>query len=93
MLFVFIFVPDSYKAQEMCDRVVSEDTFMLRYCPNRYQSQKMCDKAVDDYLAALKFISDWFVTTKTLEKFHDALLTNDDILFLDENFSNDSRLC
>ena len=38
----------------------------------------MCDKAVDDCLAALKFIPDWFVTSKMLEKFHDALLINDD---------------
>ena len=38
----------------------------------------MCDKAVDDCLAALKFIPDWFVTIKMLEKFHDALLINDD---------------
>ena len=38
----------------------------------------MCDKAVDDCLAALKFIPDWFVTSKMLEKLHDALLTNDD---------------
>ena len=38
----------------------------------------MCDKAVDDCLAALKFIPDWFVTSTMLEKFHDALLANDD---------------
>ena len=47
----------------------------------------MCDEAVDDCLAPLKLIPDWFVTSKTLEKFHDALLANDDILFFDSDFS------
>ena len=42
----------------------------------------MCDEAVDDCLAALKFIPDWFGTSKVLEKFHNAFLANDDILFL-----------
>ena len=43
----------------------------------------MCYEAVDDSLPALTFIPDWFVTSKILEKFHNAfLLHNDDILFL-----------
>ena len=71
----------------MCDRVVFKDPFMLIYWPNRYKTKKICDKAVDDYLAALKFILDWFVTSKMLEKFHDALRANNDILFFDEDFS------
>ena len=71
----------------MCDRVIFEDLFMLIYCPNRYKTQKMCDKAADDCLAAIKFIPDWFVSSKMLEKVHDALLTNDDIRFLGEGFS------
>ena len=32
----------------MCDRVVSEDPFILKYCLDRYETQKMCDEAVDD---------------------------------------------
>ena len=32
----------------MCDRVASEDPFMLVYCPDKYKSQRMCDEAVDD---------------------------------------------
>ena len=42
----------------------------------------MCDEAVDDCPGELKFIPDCFVTKKILKKFHDALLANDDILFL-----------
>ena len=46
----------------MCDKVVSEDSFMLKYCLSRYKTQEMCDKGVDDFLPALKFVPDWFVT-------------------------------
>ena len=37
----------------------------------------MCDESVDDWLAGLKFIPEWFVTSKMLQKFHDALNAND----------------
>ena len=30
----------------MCDRVISEDPFMLVYCLNKYETQRTCDKAV-----------------------------------------------
>ena len=59
---------------------------MLMYCLDRRKTREMCDEAVDDCLEALKF-SDWFVTSKVLEKFYDALLANDDILFFSEDFS------
>ena len=48
--------------------------------------KKMCCEVDDDCLAGLKFIPDSFVTRKMLEMFQDALLTNDDILFLVEEF-------
>ena len=70
----------------MCNRVVSEDLFMLIYCPDSYKTQEMCDEAKDDCLAPLKFIPVWFVTSKMLEKFHDALNANDDTLFFDFTF-------
>ena len=31
---VFYFIPDWYKTQEMCDRVVSEDPFLIVYLYN-----------------------------------------------------------
>ena len=46
----------------------------------------MCDEAVDDCLATLKCISDWFITSKILEKFDNALYANDDILFYNNDF-------
>ena len=87
MFSVFDSVPDWYKTQEWCDRVVSEDPLMLLYYLDIYKTQRICDETVDYCLAPFKFISDLFVTSKMLEKFHDALNASDDILILDEDFS------
>ena len=72
--FVFVFhsVHDLYKTQEICDRVVSEESFMIIYCPYRYKTQNMCNKAAADCLKALKLIPDWFVTSKML---HSPMMT------------------
>ena len=72
----------------MCNRVISEDSFMLIYCPYRYKTQKMSDEAVDDCLAVSKFIIYWFVTSKMLEKIHYDFLANSDIIFFDEDSSH-----
>ena len=80
--------PERYKTQEICDNAVNTCFFLFNSVPDRYRTQKMCDEAVEDFLAALKLIPDWwFVTSKMLEKFHDSLLANNDILFFDEDFS------
>ena len=47
----------------MCDQIVFDDLFMLKYCRDRYKTQKMCGKAVDDFLPAVNFAGDWFVTS------------------------------
>ena len=41
----------------MCDRVISEDLYMLVYCPDGYKTLKMCDEADEDCLAASKTYS------------------------------------
>ena len=72
----------------MCDKVVSEDPFMLKYSLDRYKIQEMCDKAVNAFLPTLRFVPDRFVTYKMLEKLDDALFTNDDIIFINEGSNN-----
>ena len=47
-------------------------------------------QAVHDCLAASKFIPDWLVTSKVLETFMIALLSNDDIHFSDEEFNKET---
>ena len=32
----------------MCDNIIFENSFMLKYCPNKYIAQKMCEEAIDD---------------------------------------------
>ena len=63
----FIYVPGRYKIQEMCDRVISEDPFMLLYCPHRCKTQGICDEDVDNSLATFKFFSDWLLQLKCLK--------------------------
>ena len=72
----------------MCDRVVSEDPFLILYCPDKYITQRMCDKAVDDSLAALKLIPSWFVTSKMINKFFTALYADENILYFNEDSGN-----
>ena len=55
--------------------------------------EKCFNETVDNCLEALKFIPDWFITSKMIEKFYDALLADDDTLFLDEDFSKVTYVC
>ena len=36
MFFVFDSIPDWYKTQEICDRVITEDPFLIVYCLDKY---------------------------------------------------------
>ena len=67
----------------MCNKVVFEERFVLKYFLQRDEIQKLCDKTVDVCISALKFIPDWFVTNKMLQKVDDAVFSNDDIDFDD----------
>ena len=42
-VFVSDSIPDWYKTQEMSDKVVSEDLFLMVYCPDKYKTQRMHD--------------------------------------------------
>ena len=86
--FVINFIPNQYKSQEICDRVVSEDPFFVVYCPDKYKTQRMYDEAVDDSLAALKLVSNFFVTSKMIKKLFSALCTDENILYFNEDSGN-----
>ena len=72
----------------MCDRVSSEDPFLIVYCPNKYKTERMCDEAVDDPLAALQLIPDWFVLSKTSKILFIALYADENILYFNEDSGN-----
>ena len=42
----------------MCDNVVSDDSFMLKYCLDKCKTKKMCYKAINDFPQALRFVPD-----------------------------------
>ena len=88
MFFVFDSIPDQYKTEEMFDRIVFEDPFLIAYCPDKYITQKMCDEAVDDSLAALKLIPDWFVISKMITKRFTALYADEDIPYFNKDSGN-----
>ena len=77
------FVSACYKTQKMCNKVTSEEPFILNYCLGRYKTRDMCGKAVDACLPTLKFVPDWFITNKILEKVDNLVFCNDDIDFDD----------
>ena len=88
MFFIFVFILDGYKTQEMCDRVVFEDPFLVVCCPGKYITQEMCDEAVDDSLATLKLIPDWFVTSKIIKELFTALYADENALYFNEDSGN-----
>ena len=36
--FIFDSISDWYKTQQMCERIVSEDPFLIVYCPDKYET-------------------------------------------------------
>ena len=91
--FVFDSIPDQYKTQEMCNSIISEDAFSIRYIPDQCKTQQMCDKAVDDCQVALKFVPDWFVLSKMIKKRLPALYADENILYFNEDSGNVTFCC
>ena len=60
---------------------------MMVFCTSRCKTQRMCDEAIHSCLAALRFIPDWFVTSRMLKKFDNALHANDDTLSFNDDFN------
>ena len=87
-LFVFKSVADSYKTQEICDKIIPNAPFVLKSCLGGHRTQERCDEVVDDFLPALKFVSDWFLTDKMIKKLHNVLFADDGIPFFDEDSGN-----
>ena len=56
--FVFGFIPDKYKTQEICNLAVSLYPSFIAFCLYKHITLEMCDEAVDDSLPALELIPD-----------------------------------
>ena len=70
----------------MCDKIISDDPFSLRYVPDQYKTQQMCDEAVDDFLPILNFVLNLFVGSRVIKKVFTALYADENILYVDEGF-------
>ena len=55
-----MYVPDQYKAQEMCDNVILENDRILRFIPNCYSNQKMYKKSVNTNPSPIQVFSECF---------------------------------
>ena len=80
----------------MCDRIVSEDPFLIVYCLCKYITQKMYGKAVDDSLATnsqLTLIPDWFLTSKMIKELFTALYADVNLLYFREDSCNVEFFC
>ena len=67
MLLVLDSIPNWDKTQQLCDRVISGNPFLVAYRPDQYKTQKICNKAVYDSITVLKPIPNWFVTSKMIK--------------------------
>ena len=72
----------------MCDRIIFDYPFSIRYVTDQNKTQQMCDKDVDDRLATSKFVPDWFITSKMIKILFTTLYADDNILYFDENSGN-----
>ena len=52
-MFSCIFLYSWPKSQEICNRIISEDPFSIRYVADQCKTQQWCDETANDCLAAL----------------------------------------
>ena len=69
--FTIQFVLKFYKTQEVCDRVIPKEYFILKYYLDKYKPNV--------FLSTLKFLPDWFVTNKMLAKLENNVILDNDI--------------
>ena len=77
----------------MCDSIISEDPFSIRYVPDQHKTQQIYDEAVGDCLAAFKFVPDWFVTSKKIQILFTAFYADENILYFNEDSGNVRFTC
>ena len=84
----FYFIPDWCKTQEMYDRIVFEDFFLIVYWSDQYNFQIMCNIAAGYSVVVLKLIPNWFGTSKMIKKVFTALYMDKSVLYFNEDSSN-----
>ena len=64
-----------YKAQEMCDKVILENSGTLMFVPNCQKNKKICNKAIGNYTHTLEFDPGCYKTNKMCNKVVDISLS------------------
>ena len=88
----FFYIPDWCKTLEICNSIICEDPFSVRYVLGQYKTQQMRDKAVDDCLGALEVASFGLLQIKGV-KFFTAFNADENLLYFNEDFSNAVSSC
>ena len=53
-------VPDCYKSQEICNKVVDNYPHALEFDPECYKTQKICNKAADTHPPTIKIVAECY---------------------------------
>ena len=75
-------IPDRFKKQEMCVKVVEVDPLSLDNVFDHLKTREMCDAAVREDSSSLIYVPDWFVTQQQVKLWHDDDDFYDDIMRL-----------
>ena len=69
---VFLLVPDRFKKQEMCIKVLRVGMWrVLEDVPDCFKTQDMCDNIVSKCPSSLMYVPGWFVTQQQIKLWHD----------------------
>ena len=55
-------IPDHFKTQEMCNKVVEEDPCSLEHIPDYFRTQDMCNKTLEEDPCSLEHVPDHLKT-------------------------------
>ena len=61
-------VPDHFKTQEMCKKVVEENPWWVKEVLDHFKTQAMCERAVEEKPYTLEFVPDHLKTNEMCEK-------------------------
>ena len=57
----------------MCNKVMRNNSWALRYVPDHLKTQDMCNEAVRDDPFCLQFVPDWFATQGKIKLWRDDM--------------------
>ena len=62
------YVPDHFKTQEMCNKAVKHDSWMIKYVPDQFKTEEMCKELVTHKAWMLDYVPDRLKTQEMCNK-------------------------